>query len=784
MKLKRVWRRVALGAVGLLVASGGTVAATSPAYALGQAIEVISDQVRVPEGSKAIYSLRLAAAPKKDVTVTATAAAGDADLTVSAGAKLVFTPKNWNDPQIVQVAAARDSDKVDGARTITVAAAGLSSQTITAKEADSQQPSNAYLTEFTTQYDKIKDPANGYFSPEGVPYHSVETLMVEAPDHGHETTSEALAFYIWLEAQYGRLTENWAPFNESWDITEEFIIPSDANQPGGMETYDPSDPADYAPEYNQPNQYPSPLDPDITAGADPIADELSSTYGSGTMYAMHWLLDVDDVYGFAAGSGECGGHDTVTYINTYQRGPQESVWETVPHPSCETGEFGSDDGAGYPPIFIEEGGANQWRYTAAPDADARAVQATYWALTWATEQGNQSQISESVERAAKLGDYLRYAMYDKYFKNPGCTSPTCAAGSGKSSSAYLLNWYFAWGGDIGGEWAWRIGASHFHGGYQNPLAAWAMSPDGPAALQPESPTAPADWERSVTRQVQFYAWLQSDEGAIAGGATNSWDGAYANPPSNLPQFFGMTYDVDPVYHDPPSNRWFGFQGWGMQRLAEYYYVTGDALAKRVMDKWVEWALSETTLGEGGEFQFPSEMSWSGAPAGDFSSANGTPAANPNLHVTVNNYTNDIGVASAYARTLIYYAARDGAALGAEARETAKGLLDRMATLQDDLGISVPETRADYDRFDDQYNSSTQQGLYVPDDFSGTMPNGDPINSDSTFLSIRSFYEDDPAWDQVQEYLDGGDAPTFNYHRFWAQADYAMALADYGSFFGE
>ena len=56
------------------------------------------------------------------------------------------------------------------------------------------------------------------------------------------------------------------------------------------------------------------------------------------------------------------------------------------------GRFGQS-GAGFPPLFIQGGGANQWRYTNAPDADARAVQATYWALQWATAQGNQSQIS-------------------------------------------------------------------------------------------------------------------------------------------------------------------------------------------------------------------------------------------------------------------------------------------------------------------------------------------------------------------------------------------------------
>ena len=42
------------------------------------------------------------------------------------------------------------------------------------------------------------DSSNGYFGAGGVPYHSVETLMVEAPDYGHETTSEAVSYYIWM----------------------------------------------------------------------------------------------------------------------------------------------------------------------------------------------------------------------------------------------------------------------------------------------------------------------------------------------------------------------------------------------------------------------------------------------------------------------------------------------------------------------------------------------------------------------------------------------------------
>lgn len=51
--------------------------------------------------------------------------------------------------------------------------------------------------------------------------------------------------------------------------------------------------------------------------------------------------------------------------------------------------------------------AHQYKYTAAPDADARAVQAAYWANIWATEKGSQGSISSTLSKASKLGDFLR-----------------------------------------------------------------------------------------------------------------------------------------------------------------------------------------------------------------------------------------------------------------------------------------------------------------------------------------------------------------------------------------
>src|SRR5919198_922988 len=367
-----------------------------------------------------------------------------------------------------------------------------------------------YTQRFLDLYRKIKDPANGYFSSQGIPYHSVETLIVEAPDYGHETTSEAFSYWLWLEATYGQVTGDWAPFNNAWATMERYIIPSHADQPTNS-FYNPSSPATYAPENDLPSQYPSALDSSVPVGQDPLAGELQSTYGTPDIYGMHWLLDVDNRYGF----GRCGDHTTrPAFINTFQRGPQESVWETIPQPDCDT--FADGGPNGFLDLFIRDSSyARQWKYTDAPDADARAVQAAYWALTWATAQGKRSQISATVANAARMGDYLRYSLFDKYFKRQGnCTNPsTCPGVTGRASADFLLGWYYAWGGanDSSAGWAWRIGDGVAHFGYQNPLAAWALSTV--PGLVPRSAAAASDWSTSLVRQLQFYQWLQSAEGA-------------------------------------------------------------------------------------------------------------------------------------------------------------------------------------------------------------------------------------------------------------------------------
>ncbi len=85
-------------------------------------VTVSTSTLAVPEGSNAIYTLRLTSEPTADVTVTVAGASGD--ITVS-GSPLTFTAANWSTAQTVTVSAADDDDAVvEAAVTLTHSASG------------------------------------------------------------------------------------------------------------------------------------------------------------------------------------------------------------------------------------------------------------------------------------------------------------------------------------------------------------------------------------------------------------------------------------------------------------------------------------------------------------------------------------------------------------------------------------------------------------------------------------------------------------------------------------
>jgi hypothetical protein len=212
------------------------------------------------------------------------------------------------------------------------------------------------------------------------------------------------------------------------------------------------------------------------------------------------------------------------------------------------------------------------------------------------------------------------------------------------------------------------------------------------------------------------------------------------------------------------------QTWSMQRVAELYYKTGDKRAQAVLDKWTKWVKSVVKLNDDGTYAIPNNLTWSGQP----DTWNGTYTGNPGLHVDVKDYSQDVGVTSSLANTLTYYAAasKKYSTFDKDSAKLAKELLDRMWKLdQDSKGLSVEEERADYSKVFDTK-------VYVPDGWSGKMPNGDEIKPGVSFLDIRSKYKQDPDFAKVEEAYKEGKAPVFKYHRFWAQSEAAIANGTY------
>ena len=240
------WANVPAGSYSITaVASNGSESLTSYPIAItveSPTVVINPNQVAVQQGNSATVGVALSAQPSSTVTVSV-ASSGDSDLSISSGASLTFTTSNWSVPQTVTVAAGTNSADAGAQGTVTASATGYNAGTTTVTEALAAGSQSKYDQWFLNLYDTIMNPASGYFSPKGIPYHSVETLIVEAPDYGHETTSETYSYYLWLTADYGRVTGNWTPFNNAWTNMQTYMIPSASQQPG-QSTYNPSSPAD------------------------------------------------------------------------------------------------------------------------------------------------------------------------------------------------------------------------------------------------------------------------------------------------------------------------------------------------------------------------------------------------------------------------------------------------------------------------------------------------------------------------------------------------------------
>ncbi len=688
----------------------------------------------------------------------------------------------------------------------------------------------SYAKMFESLYDDVitNGVANGYMSAQtngnsfGIPYHAVETLVVEAPDYGHETTSEAMSYMAWITAMHDVLANKGVISGSTGDLqkgwkTLEAIIPGWSSIAYGANTKyntiweQDRLKADTAIEGQSADEYPA--EQNGVDAINPIYDDMKKAYGSDNgYYLMHWLADVDDWYGFGGGKGQ------FTFINTFQRGEEESCFETVPQPCLEELKYGmtgaqGDNGNGIKAIFNgKDAVPKQYAFTNAPDAEDRAIQAIYFASQFGLDCGELSAL------AGKMGDQCRNDMFDKYYKAIGCWKNGAGIdtqSSGLDSQHFLMAWYTSWGGALQAsygdyQWAWQIGCSHSHQFYQNPLAAYALAYDSNLAQGMKSKNAQADYKESTKRQIEMYLWLQSANGPFAGGCTNSPWGKYKNESRSggdvsldvNSTFYDMAYVEHPVYADPGSNHWIGNQVWSTQRLAElYYYVktkgdlsTGqtygglsleDAL-ETLLSRWIDWFLENTKFNYTAEdgtkmaYAIPSSLDWSGSPA----TWNGKydEKANSGLTCTITGYgQGDIGCVSSLCNTLIFYAAANGVDASASQNPdgTARGekalfLANRLMSAQwnaarDDIGIAYEDHNGSLKRI-------FEQEVYIPDYYNGTMPDGSPLKPGVTFSDIRQSYADDPMYQECKAVYDATGATdeyTYKLHRFWHMGDALM-----------
>jgi hypothetical protein len=257
------------------------------------------------------------------------------------------------------------------------------------------------------------------------------------------------------------------------------------------------------------------------------------------------------------------------------------------------------------------------------------------------------------------------------------------------------------------------------------MAAWALS----TSLRPRSANGAREWAESLERQLDFFKEMQSDDGAFAAGGRIRADGSLEAEPH-------------PVFLDPPSGEWFGWQAWAADRLAQYHLASGDARARPLLERWAAWAKRVVVLKPDGAYALPGRLVWAGR------------------RVSVDGETEDVGVAAATARALATWAKASG---DAASLALARGLLDRMWRRHfDGRGLSNPEARPDYRRLHDPVHWPGRPGL--------------------RFLDLRPTLQSDPDLPRVEAALRRGEPPVFRFHRFWAQAEAAVAYAEVARLF--
>ncbi|QSQ20303.1 PQQ-dependent sugar dehydrogenase [Pyxidicoccus parkwayensis] len=128
------------GALYTVNVTGGVVRRIAPSTST-QKLVVSGLNLRVVEGGRTAFSVRLAQAPAAPVTVQVARAAGSSeDVSVVSGGSLTFSTTDWNVPRVVTIGAVEDADSEVDVATFTVTSVGLTDESVVVTTIDNNAP--------------------------------------------------------------------------------------------------------------------------------------------------------------------------------------------------------------------------------------------------------------------------------------------------------------------------------------------------------------------------------------------------------------------------------------------------------------------------------------------------------------------------------------------------------------------------------------------------------------------------------------------------------------------
>ena len=187
---------------------------------------------------------------------------------------------------------------------------------------------NAYTDRFARALERHPQPAERLLQPRG---RALSRRRDAALRGARLRARDDVRGVQLLAVAGGRLRKGDArlgTLDRAWKNMERYIIPTQADQPTNM-AYTDRKPATYAPEGDTPAAYPSQLDRQRSGRPRSAGARAAASYGRGAPSTACTGSSTSTTGTASASAATAPGP---SYMNTFQRGPQESVWETIPQP--------------------------------------------------------------------------------------------------------------------------------------------------------------------------------------------------------------------------------------------------------------------------------------------------------------------------------------------------------------------------------------------------------------------------------------------------------------------